>query len=140
MKQKLTVDHSLCSMSAKLFVLANKKHFDSVKFIYTLFDSEIAPIFYNNDLPTNWLGETYVMSVMDHELHFEAGATLSDDFMYWAGYLYRVWSLLYDDKPAEMIKQADPETLQEMFVGLHVMSYEMAIQDLKELYLEKSRI
>lgn len=111
----LAADHSLCRQSAKLFLLANERKADSVKFAERLFHSEIAPVFYNKDLPTNWLGETYVMSVLEDELHFEKGETFSDDVMYWAGYLYRVWSLLYDDTPEEIITQAPLSLLNRMF-------------------------
>lgn len=135
----LAADHSLCRQSAKLFLLANERNADSVKFAERLFHSEIAPVFYNKDLPTNWLGETYVMSVLEDELHFEKGETFSDDVMYWAGYLYRVWSLLYDDTPEEIITQAPLSLLNRMFQGLHVMSYEMAIEDLKNLYHENQK-
>lgn len=133
------IDHALCRMSAQLFVLANKKGHDSVKFITSLFRSEVAPVFYNPDMPTNWLGATYVIAVLNEELHFEQGATYSDDFMYWAGYLYRAWTFLYQDSPEQIIEQAPPEVLAQMFTGLHVMSYQMAIQDLKELYVEKKK-
>lgn len=80
------------------------------------------------------------MSVLEDELHFEKGVTFSDDVMYWAGYLYRAWSLLYDDTPEEMITQAPLSLLSRMFQGLHVMSYEMAIEDLKNLYLENQKM
>ena len=133
------VDHNLCRQSAELFLLANKRNFDSEKFADRLFYSDIASVFYNKDMPTNWLGETYVMSVLDNELHFEKGDTLQDGVMYWAGYLYRAWSLLYDDTPEDIIKQAPLMLLNQIFPGFHVMSYEMAIEDLKNLFQEKKK-
>ena len=75
------------------------------------------------------------MEVFEDEVTLETGETLSDDFMYWAGYLFKVWSLTYpEEKAAEMLKQAPVDTLRQMFLGLHVMSYEQAIEDLKDLY------
>lgn len=125
-------EHYYCKQSAKLFVLANARGYDSARFVRTLLNADIAPVFYNNDCSTNWLGETYVMAVLEDELRFAQGDTYSDDFMYWAGYLYRAWSMIYDDTPREIYLQAPPETLAEMFLGLHVMSYELAIMEIKE--------
>ena len=76
---------------------------------------------------------------MEAEVQIEQGEVLSEDFMEWAGFLYRVWSLDYpEDSPKDMLRQAPCETLQQMYLGLHVMSFEMAIQDLKEIYKEKN--
>ncbi len=44
--------------------------------------------------------------------------------MYWGWY----------PAPAEMLRQAPVDTLRQMFLGLHVMSYEQAIEDLKDLH------
>lgn len=124
----------LCKASGDLFVETVKNGFDSVRFAEKLFHSGIAAVFYNNWTSANWLGEKYVLEVLDHELHFEKGVTLQEDFMFWAGYLYRAWSLTYDEAPEEIYRQASIETLRQMFLGLHVMSYQMAIEDLKEMY------
>lgn len=128
------VNTGLCEMSAKLFVLSNKRGYRSADFIEKMMKSELAIHLYNKDFPNLWLGETYVMSLLESEIKIESGDTLSDDFMYWAGYLFRVWSLTYDETPEEMLEQAPVELLESLFLGLHVMSYEMAIQDIKELY------
>ena len=66
---------------------------------------------------------------------------LSSDFMEWAGYLYRVWSIDYpQEMPKDMLEQGPCEVLQQMYLGTHVMSYEMAIQNIKSAYLERERI
>lgn len=130
-------DHYLCRASADLFVLASRRGLDSEKFVDRLFHSEVAFVFYNRDLSTNWLGASYVLDVLEDELHLEQGVALDEDFMYWAGYLYRAWSLLYDDTPQEMVRQAPLPLLEQMFPGLHVMSCELAIEDLKEMYREQ---
>lgn len=65
---------------------------------------------------------------------------LSSDFMEWAGYLYRVWSIDYPQEMSkDMLEQGPCEVLQQMYLGIHVMSYEMAIQNIKSAYLERSR-
>ena len=120
-----------CDMCGRLFVLANKKGYSSYDFVKKLMNSELAEHLYNKDDNAMWLGETYVMSSLEYETDIEVGPALSDDIMYWTGYLYRVWSLTYDDRPGTIYAQAPMETMAQMFTGLHVMSYEMAIEDLK---------
>ena len=122
-----------CEMAAKLFVLANKKGYDSHAFIESLMKSELSEHLFNKIDNAMWLGETYVMSCLEAETEIPKGKSLPDDVMYWIGYLYRVWSLTYDDAPKEILQQAPVDTLSRMFLGLHVMSYEMAIEDLKAM-------
>ena len=38
-----------------------------------------------------------------------------------------------------MLEQGPCEVLQQMYLGTHVMSYEMAIQNIKSAYIERSR-
>lgn len=123
-----------CEMSAKLFVLANRRGYDSKGFIDILMSSELAKHIFNKIDNSMWLGETYVMSSLEVEADIPKGDMLPDDLMYWIGYLYRVWSLTYDDTPEEILAQASVTVLIQMYQGLHVMSYEMAIEDLKALY------
>ncbi len=124
----------LCQASGDLFVKTVEMGLDSVKFVEKLFHAEVASVFYNNWTSSNWLGASYVLEVMDHELHFERGITLDKEFMYWAGCIYRAWSLVYEDTPEEIYRQAPIEVLQQMFLGLHVMTYEMAVEDLRNMY------
>ena len=122
-----------CEMCARLFVLANRKGYSSKDFISKLMNSELARHLFDKYDNAMWLGETYVMSSLEYEVSIDVGDSLPDDVMYWIGYLYRVWSLTYDDNPAEIYMQAPYEILSQMFTGLHVMSYEMAIEDLKSI-------
>ena len=136
----MKLDRHLCNMSAKLFVLSVKMGIDSENFVDKLFNSDIANVFYKSELSTNWLGEEYVMSVMDYELKFSRGKTYEEEFMYWAGYIYKAWNFLYEnDSPREILKQAPLSVLRRSYTGLHVMPYEMAVEDLKEMYKENSK-
>ena len=129
-----------CNMSGKLFVLANRKGYESKSFIEKLMNSETGVHLYHSPFTDLWIGETYIMEVFEDEAALETGETLSDDFMYWAGYLFKVWSFVYpDETPVEMLEQAPVDTLRQMFLGLHVMSYEQAVEDLKDLYISRRK-
>lgn len=87
----------------------------------------------------NMSGKLFVLANQkgydEDETELRAGLCLSDDFMYWAGYLFKVWSLTYpEETAAEILAQSPPAALRQMFGGLHVMSYEQAILELKDLY------
>ena len=134
------VHYGFCNMSGKLFVLANRRGYASEAFIEKLMNSETGEHLYHSDFTDLWIGETYIMAVLEDEVSMEQGEVLSDDFMYWAGYLFKVWSLTYpEETPGEMIMQAPAATLRQMYLGLHVMSFEQAIADLKDLYIDNQR-
>lgn len=135
------ISFGFCNMSGKLFVLANEKGYESEAFIESLMNSQVGEHLYHSPYTDLWIGETYIMAVLEDEVELRTGVCLSDDFMYWTGYLFKVWSLTYPEETAkDMLMQAPSETLRQMFGGLHVMSYEQAILELKELYESKSNI
>lgn len=129
------ISFGFCNMSGKLFVLANEKGYESEAFIESLMNSQVGEHLYHSPYTDLWIGETYIMAVLEDEVELRTGVCLSDDFMYWTGYLFKVWSLTYPEETAkDMLMQAPPEILRQMFGGLHVMSYEQAILELKELH------
>lgn len=127
-----------CEMSARLFLRACDRGYDSKDFIEKLLSSEMAVHMYHDKMTSIWLGEEYLMETLETEVAIKCGEVLPRDFMEWAGYLYRVWSLDYpDDEPRDMLEQAPCEVLQQVYLGFHVMSFEMAIENLKEIYKER---
>lgn len=127
-----------CEMSAKLFVLSCKRGYDSKDFIEKLLRSDLAKHMYQGESSVIWLGEEYLLQTLEVETSILKGEVLPCDFMEWAGYLYRVWSIDYpEDSPQDMLQQAPCEVLQQAYLGFHVMSFEMAIEDLKAVYNEK---
>ena len=57
--------------------------------------------------------------------------------MSWIGYLFACWNFTYDyDTPKDMIRQAPVEVLILAYQGLHVLSFEDAIKELKNIYKE----
>lgn len=123
----------LCEMSAAFFALSCKKGYDSRQFIEKLMHSDLAVHLYHSEFTDIWLGEAYLMETLEQEVSLEKGTVFSDNFMEWTGYLFKVWSLTYpEDTPAEMLRQAPVDVLLGSYTGLHVLSFEMAIENLKE--------
>lgn len=124
--------YAKCKMSSLLFLEANKKGYDSVKFVDKLMTSELGKYLYSNEAFQMWLGHGYVLETAEWELGpFEKGKVLSDDFMEWAGYLYRYWSVIYNDNGNEIYRKAPITLLLEGYVGWHCMDFRAVIDELR---------
>lgn len=133
-----TFNIGICEMSADLFVRSVKKGYDSKDFIEKLMKSETATHLYNKTDTQMWLGSSYIMETLEQEVQIKEGETYSEDLMSWIGYLFACWNFTYVyDTPKDMIKQAPVEVLTLTYQGLHVLSFEDAIMELKNIYQEK---
>ena len=132
-----SVNIGLCEMSARLFELSVEKEYDSKDFIHKLLSSDLANHTYRKHTTDMWLSETYLMENLEQETTIDKGITYSKDFMSWVGYLYRVWCTDYEhDTPMDMLKQSPFDVLTNSYVGFHVMSFEDAIRNLKEIHVQ----
>ena len=132
---------ALCEMQAQLFVQSQEKGYASEAFIKAFMNSDIAE---DLDMPFNhmqWAGMHYLMSRMEEEHADELvqGECYDTETLYWAGYLYRYWHIYNGDSSREILKQASAKTMRIVYLMYHTMSPEMAIDRLKESYLEKHR-
>lgn len=64
---------------------------------------------------------------------YEKYAHFADD------YLYRYWHIYTRERSREIYKQASAKTMRVVYLMYHTMSPEMAIDRLKESYLEKHK-
>ena len=76
------ISFGFCNMSGKLFVLANEKGYESEAFIESLMNSQVGEHLYHSPYTDLWIGETYIMAVLEDEVELRTGVCLSDDFMY----------------------------------------------------------
>lgn len=134
------INVGLCQMSSEFFELSYQRGYDSEDFINKLMTSEVGSELYDSTSNSRWLGKEYMMQTLEYELKcngqsIKKGKPLNIDFMSWVGYLFKLWSFEYIDETAkDIIRQAPVKTLKQVYVGFHVMSFEMAIENLKELY------
>ena len=127
----------LCEMSADLFVQSAKKGYDSKDFIEKLMNSETAIYLYDKADTQMWLGSNYIIDTLEQEVQIHKGETYPHDLMSWIGYLFACWNLTYaDDMPRDMIMQAPVDVLVLTYQGLHVLTFEDAIKELKSIYRE----
>lgn len=127
----------VCEMSGEVFRLSCKKGYDSRKFITSLMNSEEGQYLYSNYCLNAWLGVNYVMQGIEAEIHPEKGEVINDELMFWIGYLFRCWSLTYEEDTAkDIITQAPLDLLFMSYQGFHVMPFEDVILELKDIYKE----
>jgi len=132
---------ALCEMQAQLFVQSQEKGYASEFFIKAFMNSDVAK---DLDMPFNhmqWAGSHYLMSRMEEEHANELvqGECYDTETLYWAGYLYRYWHICTGESSRDILKQASAKTMRIVYLMYHTMSPELAVDRLKESYLEKRK-
>ena len=128
-------------MQAQLFVESQEEGYASESFIKAFMNSDVAK---DLDMPFHhmqWAGTHYLMSRMEdeHADELTQGECYDTETLYWAGYLYRYWHIYTGESSRVIYKQAPAKTLRIVYLMYHTMSPEMAIDRLKESYLEKRK-
>ena len=137
---KTIFNTGVCEMSAELFVQSIKKGYDSKDFIEKLMNSETAVYLYDKKDTQMWLGANYIIETLEQEVTIERGMQYPEDLMSWIGYLFACWNLTYEeDMTKDMIEQAPVDVLTLTYQGLHVLSFEDAIKELKNIYRENCK-
>ena len=126
--------HKLCTIQGRLFELSVQQGFESNEFAKAYMNSDIAAKFNSSYDRSQWMGEEYLLEELSQTYHLIEGKTYSDEVMFWMGFTYAYWSIVYGDSCKNIIKMADPKVMAENYAGLHTVSADMAIQDLKVQY------
>ncbi len=128
------IAHKLCSIQGRLFELSARRGFASNEFIKAYMNSDVAAKFNSSYDRSQWMGEEYLLAELSQRYQLIEGKTYSTDVMFWMGYAYAYWSIVYGDSCKNIIKMAGPRVMAENYAGLHTVSTDMAIQDLKAQY------
>ena len=130
----------LCDIQGRLFELALKGGYDCPAFIRTFMNSQAAAALDDTYDRLQWAGEEYILEELNEEAGGlkRAGIRYSSDVMYWAGYTYRYWHYYTGESSREIFQIADGEQMNNCWLGFHTFDVEMAIDDLKEIYLQKN--
>ena len=130
----------LCDIQGRLFELALKGGYDCPAFIRTFMNSQAAAALDDTYDRLQWAGEEYILEELNEEAGGleRAGIRYSSDVMYWAGYTYRYWHYYTGESSREIFQIADGEQMNSCWLGFHTFDVEMAIDDLKEIHLQKN--
>lgn len=135
-----SIDLKLCDIQGRLFVLAGNNGYDSVSFIDAFMSSSVADSLDESYNRMQWAGEEYLLEEIAAEKVLKKnGKIFSEEALFWIGYLYRYWHILTGESSRKIVKQASPKLMNESYLMFHTMSPEMAIEDLKEIYRQRTQ-
>lgn len=131
----------LCDIQGRLFELALAAGFDCPLFIEAFMNSRTAAALDDVYDRLQWAGEEYILEELNDEVNGlkKAGTIYSSEVMYWIGYTYRYWHYYTGECSHEIYKTADAKTMNECWLGFHTLDVAMAIDDLKEIHVQKCK-
>jgi hypothetical protein len=135
-----SIQLKLCDIQGRLFELSAKQGYNSEKFVSGFMTSDIAKAL---DSPYNrmqWAGEEYLLEELLAQAEDEIpkdNKVLSQEMLYWVGYLYRYWHFYKGEPSKKIYRQANLKTMQRNYLMFHTMDPELAIDDLIEIKAQK---
>lgn len=136
------LDLKLCDIQGRLFELFTNTEFDAESLVRSFMNSEIAKNLDSEYNRMQWAGEEYLLEELvatcRNKLSTKKEST-PKDVLYWMGYVYRYWHLLTREDSCKIYRQAPYETMRVNYLMFHTMAVELAIEDLKEIYRQKSK-
>lgn len=134
------IDLKLCDIQGRLFVPAENNGYASASFIEAFMSSAVADSLDERYNRMQWAGEEYLPEEIAAEKALKKGGRVfSEEALFWTGYLYRYWHILTGEPGRKIVKQASPKLMNENYLMFHTMSPEMAIEDLKEIYRQRTQ-
>ena len=64
---------------------------------------------------------------------------MHNEILYWTGYIYRYWAYLTGENSRKIYRQAPASTMRQNYLMFHSLDPEIAVEDLKEIYAQKSK-
>lgn len=129
----------LCDIQGRLFELSGVKGYDSVPFIKSFMASDVAKGLDSKFNRMQWAGEEYLLAEIEDYSELTKGNKVYDkEVLYWTGYLYRFWHFVTGESSKEIYRQASAETMNRNWLNFHTFAPELAIEDLKEIYRQKT--
>ena len=87
-----------------------------------------------------WAGEEYLLEALIEEVGNDvlvANETFDEEVMYWIGYIYRYWHFYTGESSKKIVKQANINTMRMNYNIFHTFDPALAVDELKELYMQK---
>jgi hypothetical protein len=135
-----SIQLKLCDIQGRLFELSARQGYNSEKFVSGFMTSDIAKAL---DSPYNrmqWAGEEYLLEELLAQAEDEIpkdNNVLSQEMLYWMGYLYRYWHFYKGEPSKKIYRQANLKTMQRNYLMFHTMDPELAIDELIEIKAQK---
>lgn len=132
----------MCDVQGRLFELSADRKYSSSAFIKTFMTSSVAKSLDSSFNHMQWAGEEYLLDEIVSSVTAEAFSKNSDilskDVLFWIGYIYRYWHYYTGEDSARIYKQAPYNVMKRNYMIFHTMAPELAIENLKEIYQQKT--
>ena len=132
----------MCDVQGRLFELSVEKKCSSKHFVQIFMNSPIAKALDSKFNHMQWAGEEYLLDEIVSSVTAEAFSKNSDilskDVLFWIGYIYRYWHYYTGEDSARIYKQAPYNVMKRNYMIFHTMAPELAIENLKEIYQQKT--
>lgn len=132
----------MCDVQGRLFEVSADRKYNSATFVRVFMTSPVAKALDSKFNHMQWAGEEYlldeIVASVDKEILTSNGEILSKDVLYWIGYIYRYWHYYTGEDSMKIYKQAPIDTMKRNYMIFHTMDPIVAIEDLKEIYTQKS--
>ena len=131
-----SLQRTLSEMQGQLFEMTGNLGYDSVIFIRTFMNSDIAKGLDSEFDFMQWAGKEYILERMQDEIpeaFVKCGKVFDGETLFWTGYVYRKWHYITGESSKEIYKQASADIMNTNYYGFHTVDVELAIEWLKEL-------
>lgn len=131
----------LCDIQGRLFENSAKAGYDSKDFMKRFMTSSLAKELDSTYNRMQWAGEEYLLEEFADRCPQtkKTDHLYNNEMLYWSGYLYRYWHFVTGEDSKSIYKQAPAEVMNTNYLMFHTMTPELAIDDLKEIYLQKRK-
>ena len=134
------VELKLCEKVGKVLEECNKiYHKNSLKLLLAWLESETFAAIVDGDVALCSQAKTYVIRAFMDETKEELAVAstdkiLSNEAMFWFGYLSMYWCLEYKENGKSILADYDIESIIYSYEVLHSLSVKMAIEKIREDY------
>ena len=138
-----SLELQLCDIQGRLFELSGRNNYDSECFIKAFMLSDTAKKLDMKYNPLQQAAEEYLLEEIIDESNSSIPVNnniYNNETLYWTGYIYRYWHLYTGESSKQIYKQALSRIMNSSYLMFHTMDPSMAIDDLKEIYIQKRGI
>lgn len=112
---------------------------DSIQVLLIWLNSEIFERIVDGDVALcsqakSYIARLFVSENKEHLESIQSNMIISNDVLYWAGYLVTYWCLEYQETAKDVLKNYDIENVIYSYDVLHSLSIKAAIEKIKEDY------
>ncbi len=132
----------LCDIQGRLFKLFLDTNYDVESLVKSFMKSEVARHYdlsfsrYHNAWEGYLLDE--FLDEYDKKISSKTN-NISEDVIFWIGYVYRYWSIFKKESSKKIYKIAPFKTMATNYPMFHTLDVEVAIDNLIEIYNQKKK-